>query len=94
MFVSLSLSIVLAGLFKRGMVELVTASLHHRFGRGFDSRFLLFLCFRFSLLSPRFRPPREAGAANVAALASGLFLGVSSPKGIWDSVDVAALASG
>ena len=50
--------------------------------------------FRFSLLSPGFRPPRKAGAANVAALASGLFIGVSSPKGIWGGVDVAALASG
>ena len=45
-------------------------------------------------LSPGFRPPREAGAANVAALASGLFLGVSSPKGSWGGVDDAALASG
>ena len=94
MFVSLCLYIVLAVLFKRGMVESVTASLHHRCGRGFDSCLLLFLCFRFSLLSPGFRPPREAGAANVAALASGLFLGVSSPKGSWGGVDVAALASG
>ena len=43
--VALSLSIVLAVLFKRGMVELVTTALHHRCG--FDSHFLLLLCFRF-----------------------------------------------
>ena len=30
---------------------------------------------------PRFLPPREAGASDVAALASGLFLRVSSPQG-------------
>ena len=41
-----------------------------------------------------FRPLSEAGAANVAALASGLLLGVSSPKGSWVGVNVAALASG
>ena len=45
-------------------------------------------------LSLGFRPPREAGAADVAALASGLFLGVLSPKGSWGGVDDAALASG
>ena len=41
-----------------------------------------------------FFPPREAGASDVAALASGLFLGVSSPKGSWVGVDDVTLASG
>ena len=45
-------------------------------------------------LSSGFRPPREAGAADVVALASELCLGVSSPKGSWGGVNDAALASG
>ena len=50
--------------------------------------------FRSSLLSAGFCPPREAGEANVAALASGLFIGVTPPKGSWGGIDVVALASG
>ena len=62
------------------------------------SHFRFFLCMVFFVvsidLSPGFHPPREAGADDVAALASRLLLGFSSPKGSWGGVDVDALASG
>ena len=45
-------------------------------------------------LLPGFRPPREAGADDVAALASEVLLGVSSPKRSWGGINEAALASG
>ena len=41
-----------------------------------------------------FLPPREAGAADVSALASELFLVVSPPKGSWGGVNDATLTSG
>ena len=41
-----------------------------------------------------FRPPREAGAADVATLASELCLGFTFPKGSWGGVNDAALAGG
>ena len=41
-----------------------------------------------------FSPSRDSGAADVAALASELLLGVSSPKQSWVRVNDAALASG
>ena len=44
--------------------------------------------------SSGFLLPRDAMAADVAALASRFFLGVLSPKGSWDGVDDAALPSG
>ena len=40
-----------------------------------------------------FRPPREAGAVDVAALASELCLGVMFPKGSWGGVNDSALTS-
>ena len=43
--------------------------------------------------SSGFFPPREAEADDFFALASGLFIGVSSPKGSWGGVNDAALAS-
>ena len=46
------------------------------------------------LFVPHSFPPKESwGSVEDAALASGLFLRVSSPKGSWGGVDVAALAS-
>ena len=41
-----------------------------------------------------FCPPSEAGANDVAALASEVLLGVSSPKRSWGGINDAALASG